>query len=341
MNKNESIIFSLTASQELGKIVSKKSGIQLGRHTTKKYADGEIFTEIHDTVRGRKVFVIQSTNNPANDHIMELLIFIDALKRASAKEINLIIPYYGYARQDRITTGRQSITSKLVAKLLEESGADRMITFDLHSPQSQGFFNIPTDNLNGTALLVPALKKVLKGDYVVVAPDHGAVGRARKYAIALGNKEMAVLDKRRSNPNEAEAQFILGNVKGKDVLIVDDMVDTAGTISSGVKMLKKEGAKKVYVAVTHPVLSGTEKEPNRAIDRMKKAGVEKFFTTNTIAIKEDDFIHVEDIGKTLSDVIKAHLKNESLSVYFDKKLKIKEAKTTEVVLSGLEDIDVE
>ncbi len=270
------IVFALNSSKELAEQICEILGVELGKCEVKHFADGEILVELGESVRGKDVFFVQSTNKPVNDNLMELLIGIDACKRASAATINAIIPYYGYARQDRKAKPRQPISSKLVASLLECAGADRVVTMDLHATQIQGFFDIPADDISGLALIGEDFKTVEPGnDVVVVSPDHGGTVRARRLAEQL-NAPLAIIDKRRPKPNVAEAMNLIGDVNGKTAIIIDDMVDTAGTLTAGIKMLKDKGAKKVYAACSHAILSGP------AVERLKNAGIEEFVCTNTI-----------------------------------------------------------
>jgi len=320
LEKNkQAVIFGLSSSMHLAEEVSKITQITLGEAPVKRFADGEVFIESKTSVRGKQVFVIQSTDNPANEKLMELLIFVDALRRSSALEINVVMPYFGYSRQDRMNGGRQAITAKLVADMLKVAGASRVITFDLHSPQTQGFFDMPSDDLRAVGILAKRINKEIKEDFVVVSPDHGSARRARQFAELSGNKMMAVIDKRRHSANEAQAQFLLGDVEGQNVVIVDDMVDTAGTVASGVKLLKEKGAKNIYFAATHAVLSETEKAPYKALDKLKEAGVTKFFTTNSIYIESDDFVDVSCLGEAISGMITAHLDHKSITQFFVKK----------------------
>lgn len=316
MKKDKSIIFGLSTSKELAKKVSEITGIKLGEIKANRFADGEIFVESKDSSRGKHAFVIQSTQAPANDNLMELLLVIDALKRSSVKEVNVIIPYFGYARQDRKVNGRQAISAKLVANLLTTAGADRIVTFDIHSEQIAGFFDIPFDNLKAYGLISRDIHDLGLDDLVIVSPDHGGVARARTLAMNL-DAPLAVIDKRRTGQNEAQAQFILGDVKDKNVVIFDDMVDTGGTVASGVIKLKEEGAKKVYLAITHAVLS--EKDNTSAIEKLRDSGIEGIITTNSISREEDSFIKVIDLSEAIAGTISNHINNESITDHFIKK----------------------
>lgn len=249
-------IFSLNSNRELAEEIAKEVGIELGKSSVTHFSDGEIQINIEESIRGCHVYVIQSTSNPVNQNLMELLIMIDALKRASAATINIVMPYYGYARQDRKARSREPITAKLVANLIETAGATRMITLDMHAPQIQGFFDIPIDHLNAVRLLSDYFsERHLGDDLVVVSPDHGGVTRARKMADRL-KAPIAIIDKRRPRPNVAEVMNIVGNVEGKVCIIIDDIIDTAGTITLAAKALREAGATKVYACCSHPVLSG-------------------------------------------------------------------------------------
>lgn len=251
------LIFSLTANKELAKSVGKVLGTQIIDLDVKRFPSGEIIVEPPVSVRNKNIYIIQSTCPPVNENLFEIFVFIDALKRASAKTINLVIPYYGYARQDRKSKPRQPITSKLVADLLVTAGCDRVVIFDLHAPQIQGFFNCLVDELTAVPLLGKAIKNdrsIDKKNLVVVSPDHGGVNRARKIAETL-DAPIAIIDKRRNENNQPEAMNIIGSVKDKDCIIIDDMIDTAGSVVVGSSALRENGANKIYLAATHPVFS--------------------------------------------------------------------------------------
>ena len=272
----KTIVFALSSSKDLAKQICDELGLELGKCTVNHFADGEVLVELGESVRGKDVYFVQSTNKPVNDNLMELLIGIDACKRASARTINCIIPYYGYARQDRKAKPRQPISSKLVASLIERAGADRVITMDLHATQIQGFFDIPADDITTLPLIGNYIaEKENPADVVVVSPDHGGAVRARRLAEQL-DAPIAIIDKRRPKPNVAEAMNIIGDVNGKVAVIIDDMVDTAGTLVAGIDMLRKKGATKVYACCSHGVLSGP------AIERLKGANLAEFICTNTI-----------------------------------------------------------
>lgn len=276
------VILSGNANRPLAQKIAETLKKPLGEAEVRRFSDGEIFVEIGENVRGRDVYLIQSTCAPANDSLMECLIMIDALKRASAKEITAVIPYYGYARQDRKVAPRTPISAKLVADLLTAAGATRVVSIDLHAGQIQGFFNIPFDNLFALPVIVDHLKQEmkLKSDLVFVSPDAGGVERARAYAKRL-NAGVAMIDKRRSGPNVAHAMNIVGDVENKTVIIVDDMIDTAGTLSEAAgAVVERGGAKEVYACATHGVLSGP------AIDRIAKSKIIKVIVTDTIPLSD-------------------------------------------------------
>lgn len=257
--------------------ITKRLNIELGRLEVVRFSDGELSAEIGDNVRGRDVFIVQSTCAPGNDHLMELLIVIDALKRASAARITAVIPYFGYARQDRKTKSRVPITAKLVADLLTAAGANRVLTMDLHATQIMGFFNIPVDNLYAMPVLLPYVQEKYEKEVItVVSPDAGGVERARQFANGLGAADIAVIDKRRSGPNQVSEMRVVGDVEDKTCVIVDDMIDTAGTMCKAAAVLKEEGAKKVIAIAIHPVLSG------KAFERLEKSDFEEVILTDTI-----------------------------------------------------------
>lgn len=311
--KDSTVVFALTASKDLAQEICDILGIPLGKCDVHHFADGEILVELGESVRGKDVFFVQSTNRPVNDNLMELLIGIDACKRASARSINCLIPYFGYARQDRKAKPRQPISSKLVATMLERAGADRVITMDLHAAQIQGYFDIPADDLNTLPLISEYLKHkpdLSLEDIVVVSPDHGGTVRARRLADRLG-APVAIIDKRRPKPNVAVAMNLLGDVKDKVAVVIDDMVDTAGTLTSGINMLYEKGAKEVIAACAHGVLSGP------AIERLKNSKLSEFIVTNTIDQKEnaklyDDMV-VLSVAPLAAAAIEAVEQKESLS----------------------------
>ena len=274
-------LFSLSANRKLAEEISEYTGIPLSKCEVKRFADGEIGLNIEETVRGHHVFVIQPTHAPVNENLMELLIMIDALKRASAKHINVVMPYYGYSRQDRKAASRQPISAKLVANLLQVAGATRVISMDLHAGQIQGFFDIPIDNFVAMPILVDYFHKKFKDEkIVVVSPDHGGAVRAREMGNLL-HAPIAIIDKRRPRANEVEIMGIVGDVYGRIAIIIDDMIDTAGTIASAADALKEAGAKEVYAACTHPVFSPP------AIDRINASAIKELICTNTIELSEE------------------------------------------------------
>ena len=304
-------LFALSSNQELAAKVADKMGIELGKSSVREFSDGEIQVNIEESIRGHHVFILQSTSSPVNDNLMEILIMVDALKRASAETISVVMPYYGYARQDRKARSREPITSKLVANMLEVAGVDRLLTVDLHASQIQGFFDIPADDITANGLIADYFKhKEGLGEIVVVSPDHGGAVRARNLANALG-APIAIIDKRRPKPNVAEAMNLIGDVEGKTAIIIDDMVDTAGTLTAGIKMLKDKGAKAVYASCSHGILSGP------AIDRLKAAELAGFVCTNTIDQTENQKIYPEmtvlSMAPLLAGLIHAVEENSSLS----------------------------
>ncbi len=280
LHGNKVKLFALNSNPELAKEIADYVGIELSECSLTRFADGEVNINIPETVRGHHVFIIQSTSAPVNENYMELLIMIDALKRASASTINVIMPYYGYSRQDRKALSRQPISAKLVADLLTVAGATRVVSMDLHAAQIQGFYNIPIDNFEAASVIVKYYKKKKLEDIVVVSPDHGGTTRARKFALNF-DAPIAIVDKRRPRPNVAEVMNIIGEVKDKNCIIIDDIVDTAGTVIAAAKALKEHGAKSVYVSCTHPVLSGD------APQRILESEIDEFVTTNSIQLPEE------------------------------------------------------
>lgn len=278
--KNNITIFALSSNQDLAKSIANILGTEVGKSKVHHFADGEILVEIEESVRGKDVFIVQSTSNPVTENLMEILVLTDALKRASAKEITAVIPYFGYARQDRKAKPRQPITSRLVADLLTTAGVDRVVTVDLHARQIQGFFDIPVDEMEALPLICRYIESKDIDDLCIVSPDHGGATRARKMSKAL-DCPIAIIDKRRPKPNVAEVMGIIGDVTGKNCVIIDDMIDTAGTIVAGVSVLKEKGAKDVYIACTHGVLSGP------AVERLQNCDAKEIIITDTIAIPEE------------------------------------------------------
>ncbi|ANQ53283.1 MULTISPECIES: ribose-phosphate pyrophosphokinase [Thermosipho] len=312
ITKNEMKIFTGNANRELAIKVSEYIGTRLADCEVGKFADGEINVKIGETVRGHDTFIIQPTCPPVNENLMELLIMIDALKRASANSIAVVIPYYGYARQDRKAKGRDPITAKLVANLLTVAGATRVMTVDLHSEQIQGFFDIPLDNLWSFPIFAKKLKsdKILEDDYVIVSPDVGGVKRARQFAERLGGP-LAILDKRRPKDNVAEILNIIGDVKDKTAVIVDDIADTARSLVNAAKIIKENGAKKVIACITHPVLS------DGAIERIQKSVIEKIYVSDSISHENlPDKFSVVSLAPLLGEAIMRVRKNLSVSILF-------------------------
>lgn len=273
-------LFSLNSNPQLAKEIAEYIGVPLAECSINRFADGEVNINISETVRGHHVFVVQSTSGPVNEHYMELLIMIDALKRASARTINVIMPYYGYCRQDRKALARQPISAKLVADLLQTAGATRVLAMDLHAAQIQGFFDIPIDNFEAAPIMVKYIKNKKLDNIVVVSPDHGGAARARKFGVNFKDATMAIIDKRRPQPNVAEVMNIIGEVKGKNAIIFDDIVDTAGSAAAAANALKKAGALDIYMCVTHPILS------RDAVQKIEDSAITELITTNTIALPE-------------------------------------------------------
>ncbi|XVG94861.1 ribose-phosphate diphosphokinase [Eubacteriales bacterium KG127] len=283
-------IFTGNAHPKLAEEIASIMGKEVGKCDVSQFSDGEISLNLWESVRGVDVYIVQPTCNSVNDNLMELLIMIDAMKRASAGRINAVIPYYGYARQDRKAKARDPITSKLVANLIVAAGADRVVTMDLHANQIQGYFDIPVDHLVGMPILAKHFKEMNLEDVVVVSPDHGSVTRARNMAQHL-DCPIAIVDKRRPEPNKSEIMNIIGNIEGKNCIILDDMIDTAGTICNAAAAIKEMGAKDVYACATHAVLSGP------AIDRLEKSVLKEIVLLNTIPVHEN---HIIDKFKFIS-----------------------------------------
>nr|WP_307232342.1 ribose-phosphate diphosphokinase [Bacillus chungangensis] len=306
-------IFTLSSNRQLAEEIANGVGVELGKSSVTRFSDGEIQINIEESIRGCDVFVIQSTSSPVNENLMELLIMVDALKRASAKTINIVMPYYGYARQDRKARAREPITAKLVANLLETAGATRVITLDLHAPQIQGFFDIPIDHLMGVPILSNYFKtKDFNDDVVIVSPDHGGVTRARRMAEIL-KAPIAIIDKRRPKPNVAEVMNIVGTVEGKIAILIDDIIDTAGTITLAANALIESGAKEVYASCTHPVLSGP------AIERITHSAIKELVVTNSIVLPEekqiDKIVELSVASLIAEAIIRVH-ENKSVSTLF-------------------------
>ena len=307
-------LFSLSSNVPLAKEIARTSNIPLSVVDVLKFADGEISVNIEESVRGCHVFVIQSTSSPANEHYMELFIMVDALKRASAASINIIMPYYGYSRQDRKSRSREPITAKLVADMIQSAGASRVVCIDLHAGQIQGFFDIPIDNFPAAPLIASYFKRKKINDLVIVSPDHGGATRARTFARLLGGAPLAIIDKRRPQPNIAEVVNIIGEVKGKTALIVDDIIDTAGTLIAAAQALKNAGATEVYAAASHPVLSSS------AVERLENSCIKEVIVTNTIEIKEKTSKKIKQlsIGPLLGEAILHLVKDEAISQIFNR-----------------------
>ncbi|BAF07677.1 ribose-phosphate pyrophosphokinase 1, chloroplastic [Oryza sativa Japonica Group] len=276
-------IFSGTANPSLSQEIASYLGLELGKINIKRFADGEIYVQLQESVRGCDVFLVQPTCPPANENLMELLIMIDACRRASAKNITAVIPYFGYARADRKSQGRESIAAKLVANMITEAGANRVLVCDLHSSQAMGYFDIPVDHVYGQPVILDYLasKTICSDDLVVVSPDVGGVARARAFAKKLSDAPLAIVDKRRHGHNVAEVMNLIGDVRGKVAVMMDDMIDTAGTIAKGAELLHQEGAREVYACCTHAVFSPP------AIERLSSGLFQEVIITNTIPLKED------------------------------------------------------
>ena len=306
-------IFAGNSHPALAEAIAQQLGKPLGKATVTKFSDGEISVSIWETVRGRDVYIIQSTNDPVNDNLMELLIMIDAMKRASAGRINAVIPYYGYARQDRKAKARDPISAKLVANLLQAAGADRVLTMDLHANQIQGYFDIPVDHLVGQPIVAKYFKDKNMENVCVVSPDHGSVTRARTLAEYF-NCPIAIVDKRRPEPNKSEIMNIIGDIKDKNCIIIDDMIDTAGTITNAANAIKEMGAKAVYAGATHAVLSGP------AIQRIQDSAIEELVLLNTIALPEEkklDKITTLSVAPLFAEAISRVFTNGEVSKIFE------------------------
>lgn len=313
-------VFSGSAHKQFAEDICISLGVPLSASKIFRFSDGEIGVSIEESVRGADIYLVQPTSEPANEHLVELLIIIDALKRASANRINIVMPYFGYARQDRKTRSREPITAKLIANILVKAGADRVISADLHAGQIQGFFDIPVDHLTGGHLLCSYFRQHLKkeaeaGNITVVSPDIGGVVRARKFAELIGNAELAIVDKRRSHEvaNVVEVMEIIGNIEGKTAILVDDIIDTAGTMVQAADALVKRGAKEVYACCTHPVLSGP------AITRLRDSVIKEVVVTDTIPLSEDkmfDKITVLSIAPLFAEALRRIHSEHSVSILF-------------------------
>lgn len=307
------LIFSGNSNPELTRKICNYLGLEQGRVDTKKFSDGEIWVKFHENIRGRDVFIVQPTQPPA-ENLMELLIMLDAAKRASAKRVTAVIPYFGYARQDRKDQPRVAITAKLVANLMTVAGADRVITMDLHAAQIQGFFDIPFDHLYASPIFTVLFKDEYKlENLTVVSPDIGGIKLARSYARRL-NAGLVVIDKRRPTHNVVEVMNVIGDVEGKNVLLVDDMIDTGGTFVAAARMLKDKGAKEIYGAITHPILSGN------SVENIESSPLTKVFVTDSIPIQGNivsDKIVVRSASELLAEAIIRSYRNESISSLFE------------------------
>ena len=317
MRKEDTVVFALSSNIELADEICSHLNITRGKIEVRHFADGEILVEPLESVRGKHVYIIQSTCEPVSETYMEVLIALDACKRASANEITVVMPYYGYARQDRKARARQPISAKLMANLLTTAGANRVVTIDLHAPQIQGFFDIPVDHMQGLPLMVKYfMQKGLYGDdVVVVSPDIGGVKRARKLAEWLDCK-IAIIDKRRPKPNMSEVMNLIGEVQGKTAIFIDDMIDTAGTITNGAAAILDRGAKEAYACCTHAVFS------DPAIERLAASALKEIIVTDSIALPERkklDKITVLSVDETLAEAIRRIVNNQSVSELFEKR----------------------
>ncbi len=311
-NGKKIMVFTGNANRELAAEIANELGIGLGMADVKTFSDGEIFLNIGESVRGGDVFIIQPTSYPVNEHLMELLIMVDAVRRASARRITAVIPYYGYARQERKAKSREPISAKLVANLITVAGARRVLAMDLHASAIQGFFDIPMDHLMAAPIIAEYIQAKQYHDPVVVAPDLGGVTRARDLAGRLG-RDIAIIDKRRPKPNQTEIMNILGDIRGRTCIMLDDMIDTAGTITQGAQALMDHGAKEVIACCTHPVLSGP------AFERLEASVLKEVIVTNTIRIPEDkmlDKITVLSVAPMIAQAIRRIHSDEPLSVMF-------------------------
>ncbi len=306
-------LFAGSANLPLAQEISRYLGIELGPMVRKNFADGEVYVQVQESIRGCDVYLIQPTCRPVNDHLTELLIMIDACRRASARQITAVMPYYGYARADRKTAGRESITAKLVANLIVQSGADRVIAMDLHSAQIQGYFDIPCDHVYGSPVLFDYLNEKKLPDLVVVSPDVGGVARARSFAKKLDDAPLAIIDKRRQSHNVAEVMNVIGDVSGKTAVLVDDMIDTAGTIYEAAKLLRKEGARQVYACATHAIFSPP------AIDRLSSGVFEEVIVTNSTPVRQENYfpqLRVLSVADLLGETIWRVHEDTSVSSMF-------------------------
>jgi ribose-phosphate pyrophosphokinase len=306
-------LFAGSANLPLAQEISRYLGIELGPMVRKNFADGEVYVQVQESIRGCDVYLIQPTCRPVNDNLTELLIMIDACRRASARQITAVMPYYGYARADRKTAGRESITAKLVANLIVQSGADRVIAMDLHSAQIQGYFDIPCDHVYGSPVLFDYLNEKKLPDLVVVSPDVGGVARARAFAKKLNDAPLAIIDKRRQAHNVVEVMNVIGDVSGKTAVLVDDMIDTAGTIYEAAKLLRQEGARQVYACATHAIFSPP------AIDRLSSGVFEEVIVTNSTPVKQENYfpqLRVLSVADLLGETIWRVHEDTSVSSMF-------------------------
>lgn len=299
-DKHRLRLISGTAHLQLAQDVAQLLGVSLTPVLCQRFADGELYAHIQESIRGCDVFLIQPTCNPVNDSLMELMILIDACRRASARQITVVIPYYGYARADRTSAGREAITAKLVANLMTQAGIDRVLSLDLHSAQVQSFFDVPLDHLHGTPILVNYIRSKQLRDVVIVSPDIGGVARARAFAKRLNDAPLAIVDKRRPAHNQVEGMNVIGDVQDKTVILVDDMIDTAGTICEAARILRLAGARQIYVCATHALLSSP------AVERLLASGLQKVIVTNTLPIAEENHfpqLKVLSIANLLGEAI--------------------------------------
>lgn len=306
-------LFSGNSNPRLAEAIARNIGIKLGDAEMRRFSDGEIHIRLNESVRGSDVFVVQSTSQPVNEHLMELLVMVDALKRASAKTINVVVPYYGYARQDRKARSRDPITAKLVANLIETAGAHRVIAMDLHAMQIQGFFDIPVDHLLGVPILGDYFKSKSLLAPIVVSPDHGGVVRARRLADEL-QAPLAIIDKRRPEPNVVEVMNIIGDVSGRTAILIDDIIDTAGTIALAAQALKEAGARELYACCTHPVLSG------QALARLEASPIKEVVVTDTIPLRDPSAstkVRVLSVAPLIGEAIVRIHEQQSISKLFE------------------------
>jgi len=306
-------LFSGSANVSLSQEVARYLGMDSGPLIRKRFADGELYIQIQESIRGCDVYLIQPCSNPVNDNLMELMIMIDACRRASARQITAVLPYYCYARADRKTAGRESIAAKLVANLITKAGANRVLAMDLHSSQIQGYFDIPLDHVYASPVLQSYVASKQLSDLVVVSPDVGGVARARSFAKKLDDAPLAIIDKRRQTHNVAEVMNLIGDVKGKTAVLVDDMIDTAGTILEGAKLLREKGARQVYACATHAVFSGP------AIERLASGYIEEVIVSNTIPVPEDQKfpqLTVLSVANVLGEAIWRIHEESSVSTMF-------------------------